>query len=401
MNPRTYYEGPSVEREKEGTEDAGTKSLYDVDWATEWVQRPEIAARIQREFPEVAKRPNIGQALEFMVDHEDVRSDILPPAFFAIIDLSYLTDGIMDLRWKHYGTHSRIAGDADLSKGITTEGKRELITDHETNKSYYRWKLHSDAFATEFTTWTFCNHTRLLKAKEYENVVCQLNGKFIPAQNEMNKDLDSLLSTLLDAYRDRGFWLHAPPYQRIHFIPDQEVEWMNGIYLLFPKSFRLEQMRKIMLLGAYPELQVQETFSFYQKNFHLLQEEGHRELFKRLVFSSGLFLEHLDRNPEENVQFVDQISKFCKNGFRVSSHVNDLPTTLFYLEINRFFADYVNYALKEYPERFTSDFKPDFINTRDEIHRYLSSSRLSSEKRTAFLVLLMRSYENRDELPIE
>lgn len=97
----------------------------DIEWAVQWIARPEIAAKIRLFSADLAKKSPYVQAVYFLADEHtglvnqpDVRPQLFPPSFLTLRELSFSADFLLKSCWDP----ESFSNSEDFQKGPTLKG---------------------------------------------------------------------------------------------------------------------------------------------------------------------------------------------------------------------------------------------------------------------------------------
>jgi len=399
----------------------------DLNWVKNFLQRPDTAEKIRSSFPQVALEDPIAQAIFFAYPDADSpdapsRKTMLPPSFFAIRELSLLSDLLLQVRevqGRSSGNpgHVVAAIEGDVSKGIVLKSAfhkkdAETATDFWVEERY-PFGLSSLKLARPKTLSAGSYYQKplldlyaflrggddlSLGSKEGEGY-CHLRKKWlsplgddlkrlygVAIQPEFSSSLDKPQYGLRRRVASHDKMLLVPAPIAVDRIRSGIQEKAGELPLI---STPLQEMRELLSLSSFPELQVQETFGYFNKRRGLLQKVPYQKFFKKLMFEPGLLMQELKQQPPKSGSFSNLLAQFCKDEYELYMELGDIPTALYFLDLSRLFAAHVREALASFPSAFPDRYRPPFLNSGKEYDRILNSPTLSDPNRV--LVQLERA----------
>ena len=117
-----------------------------MEFAKKWVERPEVAEKIARDYPELKEASSTAKAMFALGDrtsfaephlvaekkvYSEARLDILPPEFFHLRDISYATHTLLAGLPPHLGDEVR------YEKGIKSSVQANSLQDEGIEKPYW------------------------------------------------------------------------------------------------------------------------------------------------------------------------------------------------------------------------------------------------------------------------
>ena len=159
-----------------------------------------------------------------------------------------------------------------------------------------------------------------------------------------------------------------------------------------PDSQSLQKFRDLTGLTASTVLQIKETMSYFTRHPERLVDPQYQALFINLMFTPGLLIEDVKAQSGEFV--VNCLVNLAVKNFAFYKSIGDLKTASFFLQMNRLFKDYADYA-------GVRPTKGEFLDTRSEIRKILSQEGLEKDTRWLFHKELALSYLQQKNLTSE
>lgn len=162
----------------------------------------------------------------------------------------------------------------------------------------------------------------------------------------------------------------------------------NEYIIRNPDYSSLQTYRALTGLVTSKELMVKETLSYFARHVGLLVEPDYQAFFNNLMFTPGLLLNEL-KKPSGHLMAA-HLSDFVLKNFEFYKTIGNLKTVAFFLQLNRLFKSYVDYAgVKPTPL---------FLDTRAEIRSLLSRENLEMDDRWLLNKEMALSYSQNKDL---
>ena len=324
---RHHWES-SHERERSGEWDQGI-FWRDVQWTVEYVQKPRIQALIESYTPSLRGKSHLEKAMH-LLGRGPAEPPILPPLFFHLRDLAFVTQATAQTEWQSESAPDRSAGIVHYPK-VSYDSAQDM------------WSLSpSILFGTR---WSETQAEKVVKGKGYRPDIYNLNNLFDDAQPKLSEEEkrmiynEHFLKRTLS--RDRPYW--------------SQVEVFKGT---------LREFREHLIPTAQRTLQPLETLALYAGQTQLFTDSRQRVQFQRLMFFPGLLTERL--RSDGGPSLARRLAAFARDGYVFATEINDISMRAFFLETNRRFLAHVQWVRIHYPGVLPDNIEGAFLDTRAE-----------------------------------
>lgn len=364
----------------------GEHAWSEIEWARKWVNRPEVKQKIVRNYPELADKNDIILAIAALsnqfypsFDKRIVDPSILPPTFFRLREVSFLTDLLLAENFHHLSKHT-----LNFSLGLSYT--YYLYNDNVwclSRKLFGEVKSFDDKpkEPLSFKSKIWEPHTKSLMVGPAGVLQDYHIKQSITLVEEKLEELfvDKILNDLVWYGQDK----QVEKYERRRVLANQLIN--EDIIRKHPDlKLNLQDMRELLAIASNKEEQSKEAFGYFVRNPQRLEDVVFQHIFNLLIFEPGMLLQEFQKNPAESTLFADQIANFCRRQYELSNEIGNLEAALFFLEVNQRFIDYLSLYKKELPASFPKDYHLPFMDSRKEIQFHLKNTHLTPELKARF-----------------
>ncbi len=372
----------------------GGIAWQDVKWAKEWINKPEVRAKIQQQYPDLVGQNESYIAAFALFYHKYIHSssgkpvlhgdrpNILPRIFYDVRDISWITNFFLSGSLAPSTSFEQFY----YRRGISYPGERWVTTIRDVQ--IFHWNART----------TFFDYTNEDNPEEPKIQPFKDKTQYSPISIALSYHLERAQDAFPDAsieniYTNREKLDTVGPASGS--IPHRQRIEPNAVILKDPKKdlnvdLGLQATRELLLLSSIKELQVLQAIAYFHQRSHYLKEPAYQMLFKQLVFEPGLLFAELSKDPQCAARLLDQLAAFCQEQFQFYRDLGDINTAAYFLEMNRLFNDYVTHNLKILPTGYNSP----FLDMKQELRNLLTLPHLSEELKSLIYRDLARCYVN-------
>lgn len=357
-----------------------------MQWAENYLKRPEIVQKIAILNPELSNQSSAYQAVaaQYHIEssdgstHESMQkltriirekfTRFLPPTFYALRDLSLSLNTLMH------------PGQSDV-RGYRPERdfsfEARLAYDYYNSVHFFGTSFRSGSFGlcpiSEIDDAVFRQYWTAHKGNSVGSNPTDFN-RFLERGQDSIKRLRKIYGKnhwvfpfdIRGKSRDRR---RLGPHLRTFFPAE-----------IFQGTIDSETVKDLLSLSGVRELQTVETLGFFKTKLPLFTIQEYRKLFMMLMTEPPLLLEQI-KNGDES--FVKELNSFIKKGYQFYEDLNDLETSGYFLDLNRYFSSTVRYVEGQKGIAFSGI---DFLDTRAELRRRLKEKKLSLKEKCAIWI---------------
>lgn len=365
----------------------------DFNFAIDWVQKPNVREFIKHNYPQLAHlspRTLAIYALAGRVEvpdgwpKQDQRINILPKEFFDLFEISYATNFLLTGKsYGHQDFEKRVQYVARLTEFQHTESKwkrpvwavRYRLFGKEVDEDSY-----SESLVSIVEGPTINSPIRRLQEASGNSVGFE-NLYFTTEKwgSKKNAERGGIA----------GLRKRLGPHEYLVASQPQGKETRNPY-----------ETKELHALGSVPELQIQDTFGHYAQFPALLTKDQewhfHQEWFRFSMQDESLLAEHLLKGPKHAARFCRKAARFFKTQYELNRlHKNRWKNgSLYFLRLNRFFANTVALVHRENPGSFPKNYVSPFMDSRTALRQMLRDPANSEEDKTLFRGELASSYRH-------
>lgn len=387
----------------------------DVQFALQWIQRPEVASRIALTYPELASlslHELAGAALANEMNskkytHEN-RLAILPDAYFSLRDIAFALNYMMT------GSQPTDTNSFNLDKGIIFRLKRNMVDcggrEYPLNSIKYvtfgRERNDEDSTKEKVTRAFNRVESPLVVIPERWNelgVDALSVEKRLRNTQEMISDTESPFWALNEYIYDEDNYStrDEPPHHRLIVESNSGLAGRHSSDRISAQAnalVKLSRSEQQELLALATNNFVEDTFAYYVRAPQKLEKLEHRKFFYRQM-QRGLEEAFL-RGPEVAVQFSETAAAFCKSNFELALQRGKWMEAGYFTMVNNLFERFATLVQQRHPSSFPPGYHLPF-HTTEMIHTLLQRPELSDEDRTALWFESARRYNGQDTLSVD
>ncbi len=379
-------------------------------WLLNHLQSPEIQAKIRSDYPEAAALDPMSQAIYFAYAQKNGSSDrfsyiseernsaIIPPSFFAIRSVSYLTNffihsqpdfqirkepQIRDYRdrlWYHPSESLQFrAVPHEKNQGILSPYWIEHV--NHFGESHRLYDLNNPHQFDQMVDIRFSKHDRshikdqLKKISKYRLL---LGDRKCLGWSDLYSFYSKIAikRDLSNPYDD-----NTPDLGYRHRLDSHMIYALDHDDIKPPLNY--QDMRNLLSLSSHPELQIQQTLGFFRQNPNWLDNPQGQSFFKQLMFEPNLLMREFKNQPLKSGNLARQLADFCREHYHFYFNTGGLSNALYFLEMSQLFENHVRAAIVEFPDAFPEQPDFHFLDPKIEFDRLLSLDNLSNNDRAA------------------
>lgn len=430
LNTKELYEDPSVNN-MFNTQATSLVPWPDLEFAKQWLKRPDVMAKFDAQFPQFKDETEVFKAFVALGDQVaidigyrfekyvgGVESQILPPQFFDLRDISFATAYLLKGAW----FKDRLNAQPDPK--ILVNVKREKIKHEDTEYPIWRINYSFDSYSVPedfggendydgnernawvdkfgiaydsfiFPEWRLSNGQggvgSLMHFVEMrEDKVLKIGYGAVENRENMRMRI-SPHRRLLVKYKDAAKVAYS--YQKHSTLKSD----LHNILT----SFYPADTQELLALSSNDELQVSETLAYFTKYPHKLREEEYRQIFQFLMTEKGLFIDEMLQSSAHAAAFVQQVAQLIQDQYDLCNKLGDSSICAALLEVKGNFNAIVKYTLQQYPDHFDDGFVNPFEGVRESARAILDDKSLTQEIRTMAAFTLLKSFMGTSELSID
>lgn len=353
----------------------------DIEWVKTRLQEPMIQSEMKRLFPEISPNDPLDQAMFFAFADTDEGRQILGRPFYELRDLSLLSKAILLLRGTDSQSHDPLkweilaSNSANFEQGIVH--RAHFIPKEKTSMTEDFWIEETAIFGIENLLTPRMRPYYLLHKADW----LKLNSNKNEA-DPLSSDLSRIFERTQSQQRRR-----TPPH---------ELLLNSALESLSLKELNFQDVRELLALSSFPELQIQETFGYFRERPYLLKNQNYQKFFKKLMFEPGLLIKEFEKSG----RLAKSLAIFCKEQYLFHSRLRDIGSALYFLDLSQLFEAHVQEGKEKYPAAFPKK-TIEFLSGETEFLKLLSFPNLSDEERGDIILQRALSYQFREHLEPE
>lgn len=340
----------------------------DIEWVKDLIKEPYFKEKIINLHPELDNKHEVEKTINLLCN----RSDVLPPTFYNLRDLSFLTDFLLTGSFSSFTEKQHTL---DFDKGVVQVCKED-----------------GDKFLLTYQLFDVNANAKNVKEKTQEHNFGFYDGVSVYPDEHFKHVLNLFSGHDFEHIYNEKTQLNALQTLRKRIEPNKIVSrsLIEGI-----NHLTLQEVRELLYLSASKAEQAFETLAYFKKKRALFQDKRYRQLFSALMFEPGILSHKLTKKAEETVQFCEQIGEFCKSGYDFYRKIQSEEGMLFFLELSRKFSSYIDAYKKNFNPQLPST---PYVDIKKELTQFLQIPQLSNQSKIKALKELALNYANHNIL---